>query len=445
MEPKSQRDHTSNPFVHNPTMEALLREIESERLSSRSYSDIVDDEGRQYVDLVQQGGGVLGIALVGYTYIMEKAGIRFFSLAGTSAGAINTVAMAGMSPIGEEVSEKILGILTDLDMFSFVDGGNLIRWLIKRGVSGRAGLFTIAISSLPVYFRIKRKLGLNPGQEFVNWIDDHVRISPEDGSQSDRASTLAELQAHRERIPPLKVRGSGERIDRSPALKIITSDVTTKTKVTLPLMADLYWKNPDKLPLSTLVRASMSIPFFFDPMVVTDIPNAGANEDHLDDKETTRWWKYAGYRGEIPPEVRFVDGGMLSNFPINSLHNEKGDPPRKPTFGVLLSSWRNTWSDTSRLSGFSGAMINTMRQLHDYDFFLRHPEYQKLVCSIDADGVMEKTPDGNEVTKYNWLDFNMSREKQIELFLLGATKAVEFLKGFDWELYKEIRANTYSG
>ena len=37
---------------------------------------------------MQEGGGVWGIALLGYTYILEKMGIRFFSLAGTSAGAI---------------------------------------------------------------------------------------------------------------------------------------------------------------------------------------------------------------------------------------------------------------------------------------------------------------------------------------------------------------------
>jgi NTE family protein len=48
---------------------------------------------------VQKGGGVLGIALVGYTYILEEMGIRFIRLAGTSAGAINT---ALMTVIGAE-------------------------------------------------------------------------------------------------------------------------------------------------------------------------------------------------------------------------------------------------------------------------------------------------------------------------------------------------------
>ena len=56
-------------------------------------SDVLDGDGNQYVNLVQKGGGVLGVALVGYTYVLEKMGIRFLRLAGTSAGAINTALM----------------------------------------------------------------------------------------------------------------------------------------------------------------------------------------------------------------------------------------------------------------------------------------------------------------------------------------------------------------
>ena len=51
--------------------------------------------GNQYVDLVMEGGGVLGIALVGYTYVLEQAGLRFLGIAGTSAGAINAAYFAG--------------------------------------------------------------------------------------------------------------------------------------------------------------------------------------------------------------------------------------------------------------------------------------------------------------------------------------------------------------
>ena len=78
-------------FTQNETILSLVDKIPPK---GTRYSDIEDANGNQYVDLVQEGGGVLGVALVGYTYILEKAGIRFMSLAGTSAGAINTMMMA---------------------------------------------------------------------------------------------------------------------------------------------------------------------------------------------------------------------------------------------------------------------------------------------------------------------------------------------------------------
>ena len=51
--------------------------IEAEQLKNKKFSNVTDDHGFQYVNLVQEGGGVLGIALVGFTYVLECAGIDF--------------------------------------------------------------------------------------------------------------------------------------------------------------------------------------------------------------------------------------------------------------------------------------------------------------------------------------------------------------------------------
>src|SRR3954467_7728098 len=67
-------------------------------------SDVVDSDGHQYVNLVQKGGGVLGVALVGYTYILEQMNIRFIRLAGTSAGAINTALMTVIGGSAENIN-----------------------------------------------------------------------------------------------------------------------------------------------------------------------------------------------------------------------------------------------------------------------------------------------------------------------------------------------------
>src|SRR5215218_7453189 len=71
-------------------------------------SDIVDDDGHQYVDFVMEGGGVLGIALVGFTYVLEQVGIRFMQIGGASAGAINALMLASLGTPAEAKSEQIL-------------------------------------------------------------------------------------------------------------------------------------------------------------------------------------------------------------------------------------------------------------------------------------------------------------------------------------------------
>lgn len=77
-------------FTENEYVQKIINDLKKD-IANQPFSDVLDDEGHQYIDLVQEGGGVLGIALLGYTYVLEQIGIRFFSLAGTSAGAINTL------------------------------------------------------------------------------------------------------------------------------------------------------------------------------------------------------------------------------------------------------------------------------------------------------------------------------------------------------------------
>src|SRR5690606_11597818 len=138
--------------------------------------------------------------------------------------------------------------------------------------------------------------------------------------------------------------------------------------------------------------------------------------------------EHASYSGPIPRTVKFVDGGMLSNFPINVFHRTDGQLPSRPTFGVRLSTYRDDYAEVKNLMSFSGAMISTMRQIHDYDFLMRNPDYKQLICRIDAD------------KDFNWLDFEMPESDRVKLFLKGAIKAIEFLECFNWSEYKETRA-----
>ena len=77
----------------------------------------------------------MGIALVGYTYVLEKMGIRFIRLAGTRTGAINTALMTVIGNKNEAKSINVLDAICKLDFFSLVDGHPAARWIIKRFIS----------------------------------------------------------------------------------------------------------------------------------------------------------------------------------------------------------------------------------------------------------------------------------------------------------------------
>ncbi len=406
-------------FLEIPEVKLILNE--AEQLKGTHFSDIIDDEGNQYVDLVQEGGGVLGIALVGYTYVLETAGIRFFHLAGTSAGAINTLVLGGIDDINVFKSTEVLKILATKDLFDFVDGNAKLKKIVQKLIEGTP--FKKLIPSL--LFNIKRiknalliHLGLNPGSNFENWLDDVLKNS------NNKVSTIGELieKLKNTHFPKgLKHRNGKLVEDEYRHLHIITADITTQSKVQFPRMAKLYWGDTmwEQSP-AKMVRASMSVPFFFVPFEIDNIPKAGTTND-------PDWVSYNNYRGPIPPKVKFVDGGMISNFPINVFHGKTGGAPRKPTFGVKLSTYRESYNTIDDLGGFIGGMVSTMRFDSDNEFLINNKDFGKLICHINAD------------KDFNWLNFKMSDEKKKKLFVLGAKKAVEFLKTFNWEEYKIIR------
>jgi NTE family protein len=400
-------------FVSQPGMPEILARADALKTAGKQFSDITDAEGHQYVDLVQEGGGVLGIALVGYTYVLENAGIRFFNLAGTSAGAINTLMLAALGRIPDSKSTKILDLLVNKNLFDFVDGDPGIKGLIQGFIDNKPKwwLWLKAGSQIrKIISLINNQLGINPGTDFEGWIRENLE---KNGIRNTR-----DLVEYRKFVPTLFCRDGRPTNDLVPKLVMITSDITTQTKVQFPEMAPLYYKQPDEVRPSLYLRASMSIPVFFYPVIAGDIPNDAASK--------ARWADMVRFNGALPPSAAFVDGGLLSNFPINVFHNPK-KVPRLPTFGVRLSSFRDEYNKTEGFFSFAGAMIGTMRHIFDFDFILRNPDYQLIICSINAD------------SKYNWLDFNMKDENKKTLFLLGAQKAIEFLETFDWPKYKEIR------
>ncbi len=98
--------------------------------------------------------------------------------------------------------------------------------------------------------------------------------------------------------------------ERRYRLTVTVTDLTTGQLVRLPWdYRRVYGLDPDEQLVADAVRASMAIPFLFHPVTLKT----------ADGKPCT-----------------LVDGGVLSNFPIDSFDRPDGAEPRWPTFGVTV-------------------------------------------------------------------------------------------------------------
>jgi NTE family protein len=405
----------ASDFFDDPRVLFELKQLRRDLI----ISDIVerDAEGQvkhQYVDLVMEGGGVLGIALVGYVHALEQAGVRFLGIGGTSAGAINAVLTAAADAPDRIKSPKVVELLANMDLWSFVDGDDDARDFVKAAVNDAPHIWLLW-KGAQVIDNINDHLGLNPGEKFRGWL--HASL------QGFGVKTVAELEARMHLLPTradgaltLEKRAGGalSMEEASPRLAIVAADVTTKTKAIFPEMANLYWRNPERLSPAALVRASMSIPIFFHPLRVGDVPQ----------NNREAWEKQARYSGDLPREVVFVDGGILSNFPIDLFHAP--GVPMAPTLGVKLGVARMEAPQLRAPGDFLTSVFNASRFYSDIDFLRKNPDYGKLVSYI-------------ETGDHHWLQFDMGEEEKIDLFLRGVKAGVKFLNQFEWEKYKDIR------
>ncbi|OTG63614.1 hypothetical protein B9T29_02575 [Acinetobacter sp. ANC 3903] len=439
------------------------------KITEQPISDITDHQGNQYIDLVLEGGVVWGLALIGYTYTLEQAGVRFLNLAGTSAGAINAIVLAALGQSSDKKSEELLAIFNKMDLKKFVDGGVLAQELatdIEQKDHPFFAMFPKLLGLLTLGKFSKNKLGINPGQYFENWLEGILN--------RNNASTTAKLFKKLEN-KNLKIREITTRkypvIDqirfensfKKNKLAIIASDITTESKIIFPQMGYLYWKNPLDIHPKYYVRASMSIPLFFEPVRINKIPE---NREEF-------WQVLTGFEGSLPEVAYLVDGGVISNFPIDVFHS-RDCIPLCPTFGIKLDMSRKKASTIDSISDYLTALVKTTIHTHDYTFLLNNDDYKQLISYIDTSQKYvsnHKNKSNNMVKKilekfkptesdtFNILDFNMSDEKKAALFALGAKAAYEFICGnevyassnkqkpypsntippFNWEEYKNLR------
>ena len=450
--------------------------IRPELISEARVSELVNGEpvSRPIIDLVQQGGGMYGIALAGYSYIMEKAGIRFYSLGGTSAGGINAMLLGTLpnsiygasSPICPDKqaskSELLAHIISNTHFHKFMDRGGIAGWLQRMlmqkmsayaikamliafmllmpiGIYMGFGLLInddtaislpwtrtydyligtlVAVSPLLLAYilliRILGKnFGINSGDLFYDWVkailsDPFVNIT-----------TTAQLEQRLLSMRFTTTTSAPQGEKESAKLVLIASNLTYNRIVKFPERACDYWMPVQDVNPAAYVRATMSIPFVF----ATFIPDYG----HVENNGTPAITK-----------SRFVDGGMLSNFPIREFHNNSITKPRFPTFGVLLNEspvdldvlpqaqqQREDFADVTLLS-YIVSFLSTFRNFYDNDFLRSSEEIKLRVVEVETKG-------------FHWLDFWMSDAAKQQLFQKGAEAAIRQLYKFEFDKYLKLR------
>jgi len=402
-------------FTENGLVLSIIDELKETVGPDKNFSDIVDDQGNQYVDLVQEGGGVLGVALVGYVYILEQMNIRFLSLAGTSAGSINTLLMAAAGRIDEAKSCWILECLCNKKLYDFVDGDKDAREFIDA-LLGDVSNVKLALKGTQVIDSFRDEYGLNPGKNFHEWMKNLLnqkKIKSMDDLQKLRDAGVSEGNNLRNRLTNATYSSPKGLLD----LAIIAADITTQSKIVFPQMSELFYTNPEKANPADFARASMSIPFFFQPFRISNLPS-GVDA-------WRKWNQMTGLHASIPNEVLFMDGGIISNFPIDIFHNNT-KVPESPTFGVKIGLDKAEINENKKFFSLIGSVFNTARFSSDDNFLRTNPDFRHLIGYIDT---------GN----HNWLNFGLSEEAKIDLFIRGAQSAAAFLTNFDWIKYKKMR------
>lgn len=260
-------------------------------------------------DLVLEGGGVKGIALVGALEVLEENGYRFRRVAGSSAGAIAGALVAAGIP-----TPTMVEILRSTDYRKFMDGGRF------------SNIFTGKAIALWVHN------GLYHGDYLKKWLDETLRTHAGPGW----TGTFADLPY--DDPDPEKSLPEARRF----RLMVTGSDLTHGRLRYFPWDFGDYGRDPGSQRIVDAVRASMSIPFFYRPV-----------KWRLDDGTVT--W--------------LVDGGMLSNYPITVFDAPVGVAPRWPTIGIKLSGRPQAGLGiTNQIKGPVGlarAMLRTMMGFYD--------------------------------------------------------------------------------
>ena len=372
-------------------------------------------------DGVFRGGGVKGLglagALLGFAEHPEKPVNRWVNVAGASAGAIIACYLAA----GHDAKD-IAALMTRTNFGDFQD----FPWpgkVVGGGVN------------------VIRRRGLAHGEAFRRWFSKEL-----DGK------TFASV----------KKEGVG-----GYRLKLIAADTTNRALLVLPddlkrykrSIGDAHAIDPDTFEIADAARMSMSIPFFFEPVVLirdrvlvedaggADGLTSGVAADRLDVEHANQAAQYFGdkqatWRELTPAEQQaqrsvIVDGGTLSNFPVWLF--DVDSPALKltrPTFGFTLTGGRGVGA------GFN-AFVRRMPWAVRFGFDIFHTSQEAWDARFVSHSTRVRTVAVDAGT-IGTTQFDLSTADRDLLLGNGRAAAKHFLDRFDLADYENTYHRTFA-
>jgi NTE family protein len=309
-----------------------------------------------------------GVALGGAVTALMRAGYSFRRVAGTSAGAIVAALLAA------GISEPALtAAMERLKYPRVADRGFPKLPVVSEGIS----------------------LLVHGGAYKGDYIHEFVREELErlgvvtfaDLRRTDRGAdpALAPYQRYK--------------------LVVMATDVTNGRLLRLPWDYGLLGLEPDEQRVADAVRASIAIPLYFEPVVVRD-PQSGA-------------------------ETTLVDGGVLSNFPIEIFDRTDANPRRWPTIGIKLMPGLPA-GDQQLFPGHVLPRLAPVKLLESVvataivgndQTYLQRPCVRWRTIQLDTHSV-------------GIVEFDAPQEKRDTLVANGRAAVEAFLATWDWERFK---------
>jgi NTE family protein len=370
----------------------------------------------EQADGVFRGGGVKGLglagALLGFAEHPTKPIKEWVNCAGASAGAIIASYLAVKRDKGVEGLEKLLRETDFREFQDFPPGGKIF--------GGAPNLLF--------------NHGLAHGNAFRDWFDEVL------GGATFSAVKAPDGKNYR--------------------LKLIAVDVTNRELLLLPDDLPLYRReagkppiNPDEFKIADAARMSMSIPYFFEPIVLvrdrvrctnagdTDLA-AGSLVDRMRIDAANQRCRDAGQTVaefeelDTQAESYIIDGGTLSNFPVwvfdvDPTESSTGDAPKRMTFGFTLTGGRGVGAGVTHavehlpwLFRFGFDIFHTAQEAWDTRFVSHSTRVRTVAVNAGDVGTT---------------DFDLDDKKKDMLVANGRLAAKRFLDKFDPETY----INTY--